>query len=294
MPNPPIIQQYTYEDNPTATRTYTFEDPYFGARDVHGKLVWTFDLNPERLLVPNDTAHNNSNRIDCGVGVERPGGRQVLNKVRLGVVAAQALLMSQKRQLQHESSPPSPRILCMVDTYEQGHDNLRAVAETWGRQCDGFFGASNLTDYTIGAIDLIHNGPEAYANMWQKIRSMWACAYQLFRDDYDFFYICGDDVYLVVDNLRAYLAGEQVRDLLNGTLDAFTVSNAKAARRKTERPRPLLLGMPHLYRQMHFPSGGGGYVLNRAALDWLSNMGLKAFLPNATDSREDLFLGSAF
>jgi hypothetical protein len=99
---------------------------------------------------------------------------------------------------------------------------------------------------------------------------------------------------LVVDNLRAYLAGEQVRDLLNGTLDAFTRSNAKAARWITERPRPLLLGMPRLFRQMHFPIGGAGYVLNRAALNWLANVGLKAFLPNATDPREDVFVGSAF
>ena len=49
----------------------------------------------------------------------------------------------------------------------------------------------------------MHEGPESYFNMWQKIRSMWAYAYDNYRNDYDFFHIGGDDMYVVVDNLRA-------------------------------------------------------------------------------------------
>jgi len=43
-----------------------------------------------------------------------------------------------------------------------------------------------------------------------------------------------------------------------------------------------------------FPAGGPGYFLNRAALDIFAVEGLPSFLPNNTDSREDIFVGSYF
>jgi hypothetical protein len=129
-----------------------------------------------------------------GVGIEGKGGKQVLEKIRKGVVAAKKELLKSK-------------ILCMIYTNEHGHDSLHAQFHTWARQCDGFIGASNLTDPSIGAIDLPHDGPESYGNMWQKIRSMWAYAHSNHYRDYDYFHIGGDDMYVVVENLRAYLDG---------------------------------------------------------------------------------------
>jgi len=260
-------------------------DAHLGARHANGSLGLIVDPSPERLLASHTTQINN--QTVCDVGIEGHGGRKVLNKVRSGVIASQ-------NRTKEESATQRPRILCMVYTYEPSHDNVHAIASTWGKQCDGFFAASNVTDDGIGAIDLLHVGPEAYGNMWQKIRSMWAYAYDHFRDKYEYFYICGDDVYLVVDNLRMYLVGEQVRQLSNGHLDVFTKRNPNATQWKTKHPRPLLLGMPMNLKMFIFPAGGNGYVLNRAALDWLGEVALEEYLPNATDSREDVFIGSAF
>ena len=64
----------------------------------------------------------------------------------------------------------------MVYTHSNRHDGqLRALTETWAKHCDGFLAASNLTDKSLGAVDLWHEGPEIYNNMWLKIRSMVRC-----------------------------------------------------------------------------------------------------------------------
>lgn len=68
--------------------------------------------------------------------------------------------------------PRAKKIFCMVYTHSNRHDQLRSIAETWGPKCDGFMAASNLTDPSIGAVNLWHEGPEMYGNMWLKVRSM--------------------------------------------------------------------------------------------------------------------------
>ena len=113
---------------------------------------------------------------------------------------------------------PKSKILCAIYTHEKKHDAVTAVGETWGWRCDGFFAASTKTvtdpkEPGLGAVDLPHEGKEEYANMWQKVRSMWAYVNDNYKDDYDFFYICGDDVYVAVENLRAYLDGPEIERL---------------------------------------------------------------------------------
>jgi len=93
-----------------------------------------------------------------------------------------------------------------VYTSQVSHSSkLNAIVNTWARECDGFFAASNFTEPCLGATNLMHNGAETYGNMWQKVRSIWAYVHAHFIDDYDFFHICGDDTYVVVENLRRYL-----------------------------------------------------------------------------------------
>ncbi|OEU07014.1 hypothetical protein FRACYDRAFT_151528, partial [Fragilariopsis cylindrus CCMP1102] len=170
------------------------------------------------------------------------------------------------------------KILCMVYTAHfpnDQHKNLKAQAHTWGRRCDGFIAASNLTDHSLGAIDLPHLGLEEYGNMWQKIRTMWAYVFHNYVDDYDWVHIAGDDVYIAVDNLRAYNKGSE-------------------ANTDHLRPRPLILGTPYPFRNIVFPAGGPGYTLNRAAVKFFGEKVLTNFLPISRDSREDLFMGSGF
>jgi len=180
-------------------------------------------------------------------------------KIRRGIIER-----ARREELQH--APPEqskPRILCMVYTYEGAHaTNLQAIVDTWASECDGFFAGSNVTDLSLGAVDIKFPGPESYSNMWNKVQAMWKYAYEHYLNDFDYFHICGDDTFVIPGNFRTYLMGDQVKNLLNGHMDEFSKGNAKATRWKTKRPRPLLLGFPlNIWKHkqlVQFAGGGSG------------------------------------
>ena len=60
----------------------------------------------------------------------------------------------------------------------------------------------------------------------KKIRSIWAYAYNHYLNEYDFFFICGDDTYVAVENMRAYVDGPEVERLERGFIDALMNSSA--------------------------------------------------------------------
>jgi glycoprotein-N-acetylgalactosamine 3-beta-galactosyltransferase len=170
------------------------------------------------------------------------------------------------------------KILCGVYTYHKMTYRIQGISETWGWRCDGFLPASTVTidDPAIrgyGSVDVPHYGPETYGNMWQKTRSILAYMYDNYFDDYEYFYLAGDDTHLIVENLRRYL---------------YTVEQSHDV--ATE---PLYMGMPYNYHIL-YNSGGAGYVLNRVALKRLV---LEAF-PNCHAqkiiSAEDRFVAECF
>ena len=79
-----------------------------------------------------------------------------------------------------------------------------------------------MTDRDIGEFNVPRKGPEEYGSTWQKIRSIWFYVHKHYRNSYKYFYICGDDTYFMVDNLRAYLMGEEVQRLRKYHLDIFS------------------------------------------------------------------------
>jgi hypothetical protein len=245
------------------------------------------NLSPERFA-PYAKARNLPKSRLAEIGPESKGEQKVFSTVSQGIERSR-----EERLQKQKAGIRLPRILCMVYTYEPNHNNLRAIVNTWGRECDGFFAASKKKDDSIGAITLTQQGTESYENMWQKVRSIWRYAYyDHYLDQYDYFYICGDDTYLVLENLRAYLAGDEIDCLLHGFLDQITMRYTAAQRWKTHRPRPLLIGQPQ-YRgkkRLVFPAGGNGYVLNWAALELYGQQG-RPHLENLTDSREDVVMG---
>jgi glycoprotein-N-acetylgalactosamine 3-beta-galactosyltransferase len=170
------------------------------------------------------------------------------------------------------NGPKPPRIFCGVYTYAGHHAVLQSQGETWGWRCDGFLGFSTKTIPDIGAVDLPHQGEEAYGNMWQKVRSIWAYIYDNYYDDYDYFHLSGDDTHFVIENMRNYLWSV---DDQNGTL-------------------PLYMG--HLYRTggIVLCGGGPGYTLNKVALRRLVTELLPVCDPNTTVSSEDKLIGFCF
>jgi hypothetical protein len=211
-----------------------------------------------------------------------------LQKLRRGIIQNQQKLAAIPTNITR------PKILCMVYTHQGAHDNyLRAIVDTWGKQCDGFFAASNVTDPSLGAIRLEFPGPESYGNMWQKVLTMWKYAHDNYLDDYDYFHICGDDTFVIPDNMRLFLMSKQVEDLKNGYLDDFSFMSTNKDKWKNARPRPLLFGFPlqvvvH-HRIEQFPAGGSGYTLNREALKVFYKT-INDHPSNDIDSREDMMM----
>jgi hypothetical protein len=108
------------------------------------------DPSPNRLATIDET------KIQCsptkGPGIEGEGGYKVLQKVKAK---------------NSNNVHTGPRILCMAYTVDlppnglndgvANHANLDSIARTWGSKCDGFIGASNSANHSIGAIELLHN-----------------------------------------------------------------------------------------------------------------------------------------
>lgn len=84
----------------------------------------------------------------------------------------------------------SPRILCLSYTLSSAHDTaVRNIQQTWGRRCDGYLAMSDKTDPSVPSVDIKHKGPEAYNNMWQKVRSIWLYVHRHHVHDFDYFVI---------------------------------------------------------------------------------------------------------
>jgi hypothetical protein len=79
-----------------------------------------------------------------GSGIEGKVGYQGLQKIRV----------------MPEDSSNHKKILCIIYTSSGRHNRIRGIAETYGPRCDGFMAASNLTDPSIGAVNILHEGPE--------------------------------------------------------------------------------------------------------------------------------------
>lgn len=50
-----------------------------------------------------------------------------------------------------------------------------------------------------------------YKGMKQRIRTIFAYIYDNFLNEYDYFHFCGSDAYVIVDNLKEFLASERVQ-----------------------------------------------------------------------------------
>ncbi|GFH50411.1 hypothetical protein CTEN210_06887 [Chaetoceros tenuissimus] len=278
-------------DNTSRKRS---KNEIIGARFPNG----TLGLVNNPLVKPFDKNQMFKRNASCTVNESiDPIAFKVFKLIRLGVIESKELLKKKKLEISDKKTS-SPKILCMVYTHSRSHQRVRAIVNTWGSQCDGFFAASNETDLSIRTINLVHNGPEAYNNMWQKVRSMWIYAYENFLYDFDYFHISGDDSYVVVDNMRSYLQGKEIELLLHGYIDNFSKpyfeKTKKWTNMKNGQKRPLLLGIPLVKGKDVFPQGGGGYTLNREALRLIGKKDgpLHTMLADKVDSREDAFIAA--
>ena len=216
-------------------------------------------------------------------------------------VVSEETIQEQRRQLAAKTMNATPqinirrpiRLLCMIYTTEAGHAKIQRIRETWGYKCNGFLVASNVTRPALPTVHILHRGVEDYQNMWQKVRSLWSYVYDHYYDKYDWFHIGGDDVYLIVENLRYYLESEEIFLASHGGW--FPAGNQQQT--VTNMQTPLYLGKRHRRvgnRHEFFNSGGSGYTLNQAALKALVLQGLPHWYVNVTSSAEDVYIARTF
>jgi glycoprotein-N-acetylgalactosamine 3-beta-galactosyltransferase len=176
----------------------------------------------------------------------------------------------------------NPRIYCMVYTHKGKRERQLSQHETWGSACDGinFFSdepAPKHIHEDLEVVHLKHAGPESWGNMWQKSRSIWLYAYEQHINNYDFFFISGDDTYVIVENLKKYVASTEVREA-------------------NKESKGLYLGRRFLHRKpdnITFNSGGSGYVLSRKALKVLHTLLVVDHCHEKDhDSREDYMVAA--
>merc|ERR1719276_144580 len=156
-----------------------------------------------------------------------------------------------------EEEGPKTKLMCSIYTYEGGVNRTNAIWETWGKRCDGFFIASSISNLTTGHMHMPNSSPEphTYGGVFQKVRTMMAYLYDNFLDDYDFFHFMGDDVYLLVDNLKEFLASPEVQSI------------------EEQNPRNVMIagewvnwGDKGKDPSGFYMGGGSGYTISRKAL----------------------------
>ena len=169
------------------------------------------------------------------------------------------------------------RLLCIVYTIDKRHlDAVHSVVHTWGSRCTGFLAFSNLTDPLIPTVSIPHEGDESYDNIWRKIVSIWIHVYRHYITEFDWFYIAGDDAYVIAENMYAYLNSEEILHARERQSGLYIGRQIKV---KWEDP------------SVTYNTGGAGYVLDAKALAILA----EALLADQCDkskesSAEDVYV----
>ena len=103
------------------------------------------------------------------------------------------------------------RVLCWVMTCP---DNLKKkaihVKNTWGKRCNKIIFISSVNNTDLPAIGF--NLPEGRAHLTAKTMHAFRYVFQNHFNDADWFMKADDDTYVIVENLRFFLSGEDPND----------------------------------------------------------------------------------
>lgn len=194
--------------------------------------------NPSAFQIPDQ--ERESLCLPPGEGNELKEGASNLKKIRNYIETSK-----KKRDV---------KLFCAIYTYSGGVNHTNAIKETWGGKCDGLLFASSESNLTTGHMHLPSNSKRGFAKfgLTQRTRAILAYLYDNFLDEYDYFHLSGDDTYMMVENMKEFLASEKVRkwdEVPNQYMFAgFWMHNRKE---------------PEGY---FYLGGGSGYTMSRKAL----------------------------
>ena len=172
--------------------------------------------------------------------------------------------------LPNDSEALNTRVLCFIPIISTDH-NARAldVMQTLGKRCDKLVFASNATDSDIGAVK-VDIPTEDWAHLWQKQRETMRHIWQVYGEEYDWFLKADLDTYVIVENLKAYLASEEIQSKKDQPLIL--------GRRVSRREEKWYQGFDHnktlvdeflktSHNKFHYTMGGAGYVMNQKYME---------------------------
>jgi len=173
-----------------------------------------------------------------GEGNETPLGNVALHNIR--------------NYMESSKESRDVKLFCAIYTYSGGLNHTNAASETWAKKCDGVLYASDNSNLETGHVHLPSNSVSGfgYNGMVQRTRTILAYIYDNFLEDYDFFHIVGQDVFVIVENLKEFLQSNFVKDYEK-------VPN-----------NHIFAGFPmkHQWYKNDFICGGPGYTMSRKML----------------------------
>ena len=140
------------------------------------------------------------------------------------------------------------RVLIWVMTYEKNlHKKAVHVKNTWARRADRVLYVSSDNDTEFPAVGF--NIPEGMKHLTQKTHHAFRYIYENHLDDAEWFMKADDDTYVVVENLRYFLADK-------------------------DSTEPVYFGQRMKNQKFGiFTSGGAGYVLSKEAVRRMATEG---------------------
>jgi glycoprotein-N-acetylgalactosamine 3-beta-galactosyltransferase len=257
-----------YDDHHTILTTLLYSQPhlYWNLLEHYGKTIrddMNRDDGADVRISPEYAC-----ALGPGRGFEQDYGYRLLSE---------KIQMHNLTENNNNNNNNMPRILCLVYTYPKMRQLQRTQALTWGWQCDGYLAFSTESIPQLGVMNLTTHvvGDESYDNMWQKVRSIWMYVYANYLEEYDFFHLGGDDLFVLVANLKKFLV-----PFLNQT-DAVYLGQ--------------WIPLPGSNNDKHYyVSGGPGYTLNQVALKRLVTEVLPKCRVHTRASYEDRLVSQCF
>ncbi|KAJ8024694.1 Glycoprotein-N-acetylgalactosamine 3-beta-galactosyltransferase 1 [Holothuria leucospilota] len=157
-------------------------------------------------------------------------------------------LKSKSQKISTDYSFTSVSVLCWVMT-SPGNLFTKAIhiTQTWGTKCNlTLYVTSEEPDRPFPGKVLTLPVKEGRNALWNKTKAAFSYIHTLYRDRYDWFLKADDDSFIIVDNLRYFLASKNTFE-------------------------PVLYGaLFHLPTELYdidYMSGGAGYVMGRETLN---------------------------
>jgi hypothetical protein len=224
------------------------------------------------------TIMGNNSRAACAKPGEGPEGIEG------------SLALSRIRHYMESSSEVSRNVtlFCAVFTHRGGVRFTDAIQDTWGKRCNGILFASDNSNLTTGHTHIPSNSVHGfgYQGMAQRTRAILAYLYDNFLTSFDFFHISGDDTYLIVENLKEFLAFS--REWEKST-------NENGEERYVFAGFLYHWGNPKKNPELqHYLGGGSGYTFSAKALKAYVEGPLQFCHTHVEKSNEDMYISNCF